>query len=114
MAPAAVEADIPVHSKSQSREPLKLSGALKDVEHFDVTPAIGREFPKANLVEWLEAPNSDELIRDLAITSELFLSESYESLSDLLQSLNAASSSSELRITSQMIFRRSLSSVLES
>ncbi|WAO85907.1 TauD domain-containing protein [Fusarium falciforme] len=68
MAPAAVEADIPVHSKSQSREPLKLSGALKDVQHFDVTPAIGREFPKANLVEWLEAPNSDELIRDLAIT----------------------------------------------
>lgn len=113
MAPAAVEADIPVHSKSQSREPLKLSGALKDVEHFDVTPAIGREFPKANLVEWLEAPNSDELIRDLAITSE-FLGESRESLSDLLQSLNAASSSSALRITSQMLFKRSLSSVLES
>ncbi|KAM5341594.1 hypothetical protein ACJ41O_014625 [Fusarium nematophilum] len=68
MAPSAVESDIPVHSKSQSREPLKLSGALKDYESFDVTPAIGREFPKANLVEWLEAPNSDELIRDLAIT----------------------------------------------
>lgn len=75
MAPAAVETDIPVHSKSQSREPLKLSGALKDVEHFDVTPAIGREFPKANLVEWLEALNSDELIRDLAITSKFLLSD---------------------------------------
>ncbi|KAF5010303.1 hypothetical protein FDECE_3553 [Fusarium decemcellulare] len=70
MAPSAVESDIPIHAKSQSqsREPLKLSGALKDYEHFDVTPAIGREFPKANLVEWLEAPNADELIRDLAIT----------------------------------------------
>ncbi|KAJ3544495.1 hypothetical protein NM208_g3024 [Fusarium decemcellulare] len=68
MAPSAVESDIPIHTKSQSREPLKLSGALKDYEHFDVTPAIGREFPKANLVEWLEAPNADELIRDLAIT----------------------------------------------
>ena len=114
MAPAAVEADIPVHSKSQSREPLKLSGALKDYEHFDVTPAIGREFPKANLVEWLEDPNSDELIRDLAITSKFPLGESRESLSDPSQSLNAASSSSALKIISQMIFRRSLSSVLES
>lgn len=71
MSPSAVEETIPINSKSQTREPLKLSGALKDVEHFDVTPAIGREFPKANLVDWLNAPNSDELVRDLAITSKL-------------------------------------------
>lgn len=69
MAPSAVESSVPINIKTQSREPLKLSGALKDVESFDVTPAIGREYPKANLVEWLNAPNSDELIRDLAITS---------------------------------------------
>lgn len=70
MAPSATESDIPIQTKSQSREPLKLSGALKDVDSFDVTPAIGREFPKANIVDWLNAPNSDELIRDLAITSK--------------------------------------------
>ncbi|KAK3399631.1 hypothetical protein B0T20DRAFT_434040 [Sordaria brevicollis] len=53
---------------AQHVEPLKLSGVLDQFEHFDVTPIIGREFPKANLVEWLNAPNADELIRDLAIT----------------------------------------------
>jgi hypothetical protein len=49
--------------------PLKLSGALSSYKYFDVTPIIGREFVDVNLKEWLRAPNSDELIRDLAITS---------------------------------------------
>lgn len=51
------------------KEPLKLTGALDQYEHFDVTPVIGREFPTINLKEFLRAPNSDELLRDLAITS---------------------------------------------
>ena len=50
-------------------EPLKLSGALDHLEQFDVTPVIGREYANVDLVELLRAPNSDELIRDLAITS---------------------------------------------
>ncbi|KAK0629262.1 hypothetical protein B0T17DRAFT_589129 [Bombardia bombarda] len=50
------------------KEPLKLSGALDHFESFDVTPVIGREFPKVDVVELLSAPNSDELLRDLAIT----------------------------------------------
>ncbi|KAF2667597.1 taurine catabolism dioxygenase [Microthyrium microscopicum] len=50
------------------REPLKLSGALDLFNHFDVTPIIGREYPDLNLKALLRAPNSDELIRDLAIT----------------------------------------------
>lgn len=78
MAPSAVEANVetPVVPKLAStekiehREPLKQSGVLDAYEWFDSTPVIGREFPKANLVEWLNAPNSDELIRDLAITSK--------------------------------------------
>lgn len=53
------------------KEPLKLSGALDHLEHFDVTPVIGREYVNIDLVELLRAPNSDELLRDLAITSEL-------------------------------------------
>ncbi|PSS25424.1 hypothetical protein M430DRAFT_33145 [Amorphotheca resinae ATCC 22711] len=52
----------------QHKEPLKLSGALNHFESFDVTPTIGREFVGVNLADWLKAPNSDELLRDLAIT----------------------------------------------
>jgi hypothetical protein len=55
--------------ETQHKEPLKLSGALDHFESFDVTPVIGREFVGVNLAKWLKAPNSDELIRDLAITS---------------------------------------------
>ncbi|KAM7183644.1 TauD domain containing protein [Naviculisporaceae sp. PSN 640] len=50
------------------KEPLKLTGALDVFESFDVTPVIGREYPTVDLVKLLRAPNSDELIRDLAIT----------------------------------------------
>lgn len=69
MAPSAIDVDTPIRSKSEHRQPLKLSGALNTFESFDVTPTIGREFPKANLVDWLDAENSDELLTDLAITS---------------------------------------------
>ena len=51
------------------REPMKLKGVLDGYEHFDVTPAIGREYPHASLKDWLRSPDSDDLIRDLAITS---------------------------------------------
>lgn len=50
------------------KTPLKLSGALDQFKQFDVTPVIGREFADVDLAEWLRAPNSDELLRDLAIT----------------------------------------------
>ena len=51
-----------------SKTPLRLSGVLDQFKSFDVTPVIGKEFPTAHLAEWLRAPNSDELLRDLAIT----------------------------------------------
>ncbi|KAK0387494.1 hypothetical protein NLU13_5806 [Sarocladium strictum] len=50
------------------REPLQLSGALGHLKYFESTPVIGREYEDVNLVELLRAPNSDELLRDLAIT----------------------------------------------
>ena len=66
----AVESPVPsIEVRTGHVEPLKLSGALDHVDHFDVTPIIGREFVGANLAQWLRAPNSDELLRDLAITS---------------------------------------------
>ncbi|KAI5805456.1 putative alpha-ketoglutarate-dependent taurine dioxygenase [Peziza echinospora] len=49
--------------------PLKLTGALDKYPSFDNTPVIGREFdPSVKLQDLLDAPNSDELIRELAIT----------------------------------------------
>jgi DNA recombination-dependent growth factor C len=57
-------------SQNQHREPLQLKGVLDSFDSFDVTPVIGKEFPNAKLTDWLNAPNSDELLRDLAITSK--------------------------------------------
>ncbi|KAI0141694.1 TauD-domain-containing protein [Xylariaceae sp. FL1272] len=54
--------------ETSHREPLKLSGVLEQFKYFDKTPVIGREFVDVDLAEWLRAPNSDELLRDLAIT----------------------------------------------
>jgi hypothetical protein len=74
MAPSISETPVvvpQVSAEKNHRKPLQLSGALEGFDSFDVTPVIGREFPAASLAEWLGAPNSDELIRDLAITSAL-------------------------------------------
>lgn len=59
-------------TKNGKVEPLKKSGALDTAFEFEeITPVIGREYPKANIVDDLvNAPNSDELLRDLAITSK--------------------------------------------
>lgn len=57
-------------TKPVTREPLKLSGSLDRYEFDDTTPVIGREFPTLNIVDdILNAPNADELIKDLAVTS---------------------------------------------
>ena len=64
-----VEVQINQNLPKHQRAPLQLTGALDQFESFDVTPVVGREFPEASLKEWLEAPNSDELIRELAVTS---------------------------------------------
>jgi hypothetical protein len=58
------------------RKPLELKGALDSHQAFDVTPVIGREFVDVNLKEWLRAPNTDDLLRDLAITSKHYITSS--------------------------------------
>ncbi|KAL5093994.1 hypothetical protein Trisim1_009464 [Trichoderma cf. simile WF8] len=71
MAPAAVETPVVIHEvpiKTKVQQTVPLTGALDQFESFDITPVIGREFPKANLVDLLNAPNSDDLIRELAVT----------------------------------------------
>lgn len=74
MAPAATS-DLAVRSapveKKSFPEPLKPSGALDKFTFEDTTPVIGREFVNVNIVDdLLKASNSDELLRDVAITSE--------------------------------------------
>lgn len=50
-----------------SNEPLKPTGALDKYAQFEVTPVIGRQYGSVQLRELLQASNSDELIRELAI-----------------------------------------------
>jgi hypothetical protein len=82
MAPSATEVEqpqaaIPVHPGKQAlatgikaEKPwLKSTGVLDSYENFDITPIIGREFANVDLVEWLQAENSDELLKELALTS---------------------------------------------
>lgn len=58
--------------KIGSAQPLKPRGVLDQYKSFDITPIIGREFAEdVQLVDLIQAENSDELLRDLAITSIL-------------------------------------------
>lgn len=50
--------------------PLKSNGSLAGYDYNDLTPCIGREFPTANLVDMMNAPNADELLTELALTSK--------------------------------------------
>lgn len=60
----------PTKTISSSKQPLKYGGSLDHFESTDVTPVIGTEYPTANLIDLINAPNADELLRDLAIKSE--------------------------------------------
>ena len=80
MAPRDPDPSLPIHSAFNSGPdtdepqypiPLKSSGALEGFLFEETTPAIGREYPTVNIVDdLLNAPNSDDLVRDLAITSK--------------------------------------------
>ena len=50
------------------RERLKNSGSIDHLKYVDVTPIIGREYPDAKIKEILHATNSEQQLRDLAIT----------------------------------------------
>jgi hypothetical protein len=79
MAPSATEVAVPTEvpilpGKAAAAKPwLKNSAALDQFEHIEVTPVIGREYPTANVVSWLQAPNSDELRKELALISTFSL-----------------------------------------
>jgi hypothetical protein len=72
MAPGISNLPIREHpvEKTEYPAPLKPSGALDVFKFEETTPVIGREYPSVNIVDdLLNAPNSDELVRDLAIAS---------------------------------------------
>jgi len=50
------------------REPLKPTGCLDKFDFFEVTPCIGRQYTNLSIRDLLNAPNSDELIREFALT----------------------------------------------
>lgn len=52
--------------------PLRLSGALEQLKHNDLTPGIGTHFENIDLTEILNSPACDQVIRDIAITSKLY------------------------------------------
>ena len=58
-------------ARTRCRKPLTYSGSLDSYSHQDVTPVIGREFQGLQAVDLLQAHNSDQLIQDLAVTSEV-------------------------------------------
>ncbi|KAF2475221.1 taurine catabolism dioxygenase [Lindgomyces ingoldianus] len=72
MAPGVIETSTETQTEVAPKtlkvsKPLQPSGALERYESFDVTPVIGTEYPTLKVTELLDAPNADELLRDLAI-----------------------------------------------
>ena len=65
-----VEAKPEATSVTSTKPWVQSTSVLDKYEYFDVTPVIGREFTTGNLVEWLQSPNADELLRELALTSK--------------------------------------------
>ncbi len=90
MAPSATEpepqTEVPVHpGKAAAAKPwVKSTGALEQYEHIELTPVIGREYPHVNLVSLLQAPNSEELLRELALTSRSPLLHTNKQLSNII------------------------------
>ncbi|KAJ8293385.1 Alpha-ketoglutarate-dependent taurine dioxygenase [Rhodotorula toruloides] len=55
-------------SLSGSLNPLKSTGALDQYKPVELTPVIGTQFRGVQLVDLLDAPNADDLLKELAIT----------------------------------------------
>jgi alpha-ketoglutarate-dependent taurine dioxygenase len=55
-------------ARTRCQKPIPYTGSLDSYTFRDSTPAIGREFENLQVVEILNAPSRDQLIRDLAVT----------------------------------------------
>lgn len=70
MSPVSTKTDCQPQSDSYPRPPLQQTGILDAYESFEVTPVIGREYPRVQIRDLLDSPQADELLRELAIISE--------------------------------------------
>lgn len=54
-------------------QPLQYSGSLDSYSYSDLTPVIGREYQDLQITDLLGSKDSDQLFRDLAVTSAYLL-----------------------------------------
>lgn len=99
-----------VQSVNTLKAPLTSNRALDNYSKIELTPGIGTEFPTANLVDIMNAPNSDELLTELAYISMLRLPILHNIRAHTQQSLLVVSSGSASKTTSPTNFRKSSSS----
>lgn len=57
-------------TRSRLSKPLQYSGSLDRFNFTEVTPVIGRQYDNVQIRELLNAPNSTELLQDLAYISK--------------------------------------------
>lgn len=58
-------------ARTRCNEPLVYSGSLDSYAHRDLTPVIGREYDDLQVADLLQSSDSNQLIRDLAVTGKL-------------------------------------------
>jgi hypothetical protein len=54
---------------NSSYPPFPDAGTLKGLNVKPLTPIIGTEIRDVDITEWLRAPNSDDILRDVALLS---------------------------------------------
>ncbi|KAJ6264917.1 hypothetical protein Dda_1070 [Drechslerella dactyloides] len=78
MAPLAVSGEIAkavLTGHKACPEPIRFTGTVDNFKSEDATPVISTEFPEVNIVnDIINAPNADELLRDLAVITQSSLS----------------------------------------
>ena len=87
-----------IKARTRCTQPLKYSGSLDSYKYHDSTPVIGREFQGLQVKDLLQASNSDQLIKDLAVISMPTFHVENEYTINIHQSPNAALSSSETKM----------------
>ena len=66
-----------LHAHYSKHGPLPSNHTLDHVKSVELTPVIGTEFCDVNVLDWMNASNSDDLIRELARISTLQKTEDF-------------------------------------
>ena len=57
-------------ARSRLTKPLEYSGLLDDYAYTEMTPVVGRLYHEVQIKDILRAPNSRQLLQDMAYTSK--------------------------------------------